>query len=114
VPGAPNSGTFVVCHEPRNEEEQDGIPSLEEKERWGGPTPHLPYVVYAAIVKLKRNRGGRGALLWFCCWATTPVAEKNEEVKEGEEEEEEHKKGKKGGGEQECGTSLCHCRFQDF
>jgi len=75
VPGAPNSGTFVVCHELGNEEEQDGIPSLEEKERWGGPTPYLPFVVYAAIVKLKRSRGGRGALLWFCCWATTPVAE---------------------------------------
>jgi len=91
--GAPNSGTFVVCHGPGNEGEQDGTPSLEEEEVWGGPTPHLPLVVYAGIVKLKRSRGGREALLWFCLCATIPVAEKMEEVRE--EEEEAHKKAKK-------------------
>jgi len=106
--GAPNSGTFVVCHGPGNEGEQDGTPSLEEEEVWGGPTPHLPLVVYAAIVKLKRSRGRREALLWFCLWATTPVAEKKELVRE--EEEEEHKKAKKkpaggGGGEKKMGNS---------
>jgi len=68
---------------------------LEKKEGCGRPTPHLPFVVYAVIINLKRNKGGRGALLWFCWWAMTSVLEKKEEVKEGEEEEEEHEKGKK-------------------
>jgi hypothetical protein len=33
-------------------------------------------MVYVVIVKLKRNKGGKGDLLWFCWWAMTPIVEK--------------------------------------